>query len=152
VTQSEAPRPSSDPFSGFLDWYARSAFQCAVDLSVCWLRLVESAGPRVEVPVEEGGPAAVTVPVLATVTDRPILLATEGFRAVGWGDEYALPADAITLTPRELSEGDVEFEITVSTKALPAEARARTIVYEARVVDRSGADVCDVVHFVKSAE
>lgn len=152
MTDAQAPRGPSNAFEGFLDWYARSAFQCAVDLTVGWLRLIESFATPVPVKVEEGGPDAITVPVLEAVTGRPIALMTDGFRAVGWGNDYALPASAITLRPREIAEGEVEFEITVSTAALPAGARSRTIVYEGRVVDPLGADVCDVVHFVKPAQ
>ena len=106
--------------------------------------------PRI--PGETGGPDAVTVPVLREVTRRPLQLRCESFRAIGWDDKYAIEGRHVKFVPEVLGRGTTSSSISVSMAALPDDARKRTIVYEGRVVDRNGKDVCDPIHFVKPAD
>jgi hypothetical protein len=132
-------------------WYALNALESAVRVGDCWLGWLGDLNiPRI--PGETGGPDAVTVPILGSVTRRPLQLRCESFRAIGWGPEFAIDSRHVKFVPEVLGAKHNEFVVSVSTTELPHDARKRTIVYEGLVVDRNRRAVCDPIHFVKPAE
>ncbi len=132
-------------------WYALNALESTLRVGYLWLGWLGDLNiPRI--PGESGGPDAVTVPVLREVTRRPLQLRCESFRAIGWDEKYAIEGRHVKFVPEVLGSRHDTFVVSVSMAALPDEARKRTIVYEGRVVDRNGKNVCDPIHFVKPAD
>ena len=131
-------------------WYALHALESALRvgrLGLGWLGDLNI--PRIT--GETGGPDGVTVPVCDEMTRRPLQLRCESFRAIGWDDTYAIEGRLVRFVPEVLGAKHKEFVVRVPMAALPDDAHKRTIVFEGRVVDRNGNDVCDPVHFVKPA-
>jgi hypothetical protein len=150
-----ADKGAADARAGAIEsvatWWALNALESALRVGDFWLGWLEDRNiPRI--PVETGGPDGITVPVLGGVTRRPLQLRCESFRAIGWSDEYAIDGRHVKFVPEVLGAKHSEFVVSVALVDLPDDARRRTIVYEGRVVDRNGRDVCDPIHFVKPAE
>ena len=114
--------------------------------------------PDAELPTQNPD-IEVTVPA----GTRPLTLEVHGFRAIGWGGEYDIPATAITIhepgvpatstsEPFVLAAGIDTFVVSVSSAGLPEKARKRTIVYEGHITaPEVGGPITDPIRFVKPA-
>jgi hypothetical protein len=95
----------------------------------------------------------VPVQVDPAITDRPLTLATAGFRAIGYGPEYFVHAVHVSFEPPQLDAAtDTWFMVNVNVHHLPGSARKKTIVFEGEVVAaQTGRRVTEPVRFVKPA-
>lgn len=135
-----------------LDRCAAAAARRMEELVLCWAELVEGIAPSY-IPAPQPSPE-VTARVPPAVAHRPLTLETTGFRAIGYGAAYFLPAAAVSfdLQKNVLPVGVDEFTVKVDCKGLPTPAHRITIIYEGEITStQTGALVTDPIRFVKPA-
>ncbi len=135
-----------------LDWWAATTARWTADLVACWAALVHQFAPS---PAFAKQPSSrVTARVPQSISGRPLTLETTGFRAIGYGAQYFLPAAVVTFDLQKdvLPPGVDEFTVTIDCKGLPPSAHEITLIYEGEITStETGALVTDPIRFVKPA-
>jgi hypothetical protein len=136
-----------------LSWYSTKAMGWAKDAMGCWAELAsafvaQGGTPRFPVP-----DPTITATIESSVTNRPITLAAQSFRAVGWGNTFVIAATAVAFTNGVLAQGETDVTFTVDSGALLEAGRRRTLVFEGVIVDQAtGAPLTDTIRFVRPAD
>jgi hypothetical protein len=131
-----------------VDWWSSNAVEWTRELFACWAELARLfVPPRAEQPS-----STIDAKVHASVTDRPLTLATTGFRAIGHGTLYFIPSSDVMFTPSQVPAGSDTFMVKVSCTSLPPQGRDITIIYEGEITStETSALVCDTIRFVNPA-
>ncbi len=140
-----------------LSWAVTTGVHWASALARCWAQLLQpapDADDTPEVPSVGTVGERVHAKLHPGVKARPITLAAAGFRAIGWGNEFVLPAGAFEFSPDppDLQAGTDTFGVTVLHDGVPAGAKTHTLIFEGMVVDNNtGAVVAGPIRVVKPA-
>jgi hypothetical protein len=139
-----------------LSWVVSTGALWVSTLADCWAQLLQPLPDAAEL---------LGLPAVGMVGERvhaklhpgvtpPISLAADGFRAIGWGQEFVLPRSAFRFNPDppDLGRGTDTFGVTLLADQIPAPARPYTLIFEGMVVDATtGAAVAGPIRVVKPA-
>ena len=80
--------------------------------------------------------ASVTVPIDASMAGKRLDVCTDGFRGIGWANQFLIPDRYVTVQRAVVHLGEPEaLTVTVSFEHVSAPERERTIIYEGWVRD-----------------
>ncbi len=140
-----------------LSWVVSTGAHWMSALADCWAQLLQplpDAAELLDLPAVGMVGERVHAKLHPGVTISPISLAADGFRAIGWGQQFVLPPSAFRFNPGppDLLRGTDSFGVTLLRDHIPPGAQPYTLIFEGMVVDATtGIVVAGPIRVVKPA-